>query len=414
MSQLFRREAISHATRRLAGEVVLATPLSVKTLGLLLAFILFGATAFAALASYARKVTVIGILVPDQGMIRATSQAPGTLQTVLVKEGDTVERGQRIAVIDLAIEITGGNTGDVVARGLESEAAAGKARAQAALARLTVELEQSTIRLDKSRIELVQVQKQRELQERRLRIAQDELARGEQIAAKGFLARREVETRRSASLLAEQELAAQRRQVAAIEKDIADIQARLASIPLEMEQARAEARTAAASIQARTVDAEQRRTQFVVAPVAGRVAALPVSMGQTIVSGATIAIVIPQGSRLEAELLAPSRSIGFMRSGQEVQLSLQAFPYQRFGTVPGVIRTVSTTVLAPNEVIIQGLNIQEPVYRIRVTMSREMMMAYGDRIPMQPGMLVSADIVFDRRSLLEWLFDPIYAVRRRA
>jgi membrane fusion protein len=32
---------------------------------------------------------------------------------------------------------------------------------------------------------------------------------------------------------------------------------------------------------------------------------------------------------------------------------------------------------------------------------------------MQPGMLVSADIVFDRRSLIEWLFDPIYAVTRR-
>jgi membrane fusion protein len=103
-----------------------------------------------------------------------------------------------------------------------------------------------------------------------------------------------------------------------------------------------------------------------------------------------------------------------MRPGQEVQISLQAFPYQRFGTVPGAIRTVSTTVLAPNEVPIQGLNIQEPVYRLRVTMSREVVMAYGETIPMQPGMLVSADIVFDRRSLLEWLFDPIYAVRRRA
>jgi hypothetical protein len=28
-------------------------------------------------------------------------------------------------------------------------------------------------------------------------------------------------------------------------------------------------------------------------------------------------------------------------------------------------------------------------------------------------MLLSADIVFDRRNLLQWLFDPLYAVRRR-
>jgi membrane fusion protein len=96
-----------------------------------------------------------------------------------------------------------------------------------------------------------------------------------------------------------------------------------------------------------------------------------------------------------------------------VAVSLQAFPYQRFGTVQGVVRSVSSTVLAPNEVPLQGLNVQEPVFRIRVTLSREVMQAYGETIPMQPGMLVSAQIVFDRRNLLEWLFDPIYAVGRR-
>jgi membrane fusion protein len=125
-------------------------------------------------------------------------------------------------------------------------------------------------------------------------------------------------------------------------------------------------------------------------------------------------VILPSGGKLEAELLAPSRSIGFVQPGQEVALSLQAFPYQRFGTVPGTVRSVSSTVLAPSEVGFQGLGIQEPVFRIRIALSREVMQAYGQDIPMQPGMLVSAEIVFDRRSLLRWLFDPIYAVGRRA
>ncbi len=413
MTELFRREAVHHATRRLSGEVVLASPMSVKTLGLLLAGVLFTAVVFATQASYARKATVTGLLIPDQGMIRATVQAGGMLQTLMVQEGDQVERGQHIAVIDVSATTTGGNVGDVVVRSLESERVAAQARAQASLARLDVEFTQSKIRLEKATFELGQASSQRELQEKRAKLAQEEVARGEQVAAKGFLSRREVEARRSAALLSEQEVAAQRRQVAVIERDIADIQARLASIPHERRQAEAELQTSSASILQRSTDAEQRRAQFIVAPITGRVAALPVSTGQTIASGATVAVVIPKGSYLEAELLAPSRSIGFMKVGQEVQLSLQAFPYQRFGTVPGTIRTVSTTVLAPSEVAIQGLNIQEPVYRIRVTMSREVMSAYGESVPMQPGMLVSAEIVFDRRSLREWLFDPIYAVTRR-
>jgi membrane fusion protein len=413
MLELFRREAVQHATRRLAGEVVLASPLSVRVLGSFLAGVVFVAVVFAATASYARKATVTGLLVPDQGMIRAAVQATGMLETIMVREGDTVERGQRLAVVDIAAVTSGGNVGDVVVRSLESERVAANARAQAALARLAVELEQSRIRLEKAKYEREQINQQRQLQEQRLRLAREELARGEQVAAKGFLSRRDVEQRRSASLLAEQELTTQRRQEASLDRDIADIEARLASIPHEMRQAEAELATTSASIVQRSADAEQRRSQFVVAPISGRIAALPVSTGQTIAAGSTVAIIIPTGSHIEAELLAPSRSIGFIKPGQEVNLALQAFPFQRFGTVAGTIRSVSTTVLAPSEVVIQGLNIQEPVYRIRVTMGREVMRAYGEIIPMQPGMLVSADIVFDRRSLLQWLFDPIYAVARR-
>jgi membrane fusion protein len=239
------------------------------------------------------------------------------------------------------------------------------------------------------------------------------LERGETIAAKGFLSRRELESRRSAALASEQELAGQRRQQASIEGDIADAKARLAAIPLEMEAARSEAQSAAATLEQRTAESEARRLQFVVAPVAGRVAAVPVSIGQPAAAGSTVAVILPEGGRLEAELLAPSRAIGFVKPGQHVALSLQAFPYQRFGTVAGTVRSVSSTVLAPNEVPIQGINVQEPVFRIRVALSRETMQAYGEMIPMQPGMLVSAQIVFDRRNLLEWLFDPIYAVGRR-
>ena len=79
----------------------------------------------------------------------------------------------------------------------------------------------------------------------------------------------------------------------------------------------------------------------------------------------------------------------------------------------GTIRTVSTTVLAPDEVGVQGLDIEEPVYPIRLV-SREVMHAYGEVVRMQPGMLVSAEIIVERRSLIQWLFNPIYAVSRRS
>ncbi len=414
MSELFRREAVAHATRRLDGQVVLATPISVSTLGLLLAVVVFGATVFAALGTYSRKATVLGYLIPDQGMIRAAAPASATLQSVMVKEGDVVAAGDRIAVLSLATETMGGNVGDIISQGLSSETRAGRIKAESRLAQLEVEREQTNIRLSKSEAEQKQIANQVALQEQRLQIARDDYERAVEIAKKGFLARQDLDSRRLAALGAEQELANHNRELASTESTIADIKARLASIPLDIDAARSEASTAEACLDQRRAEAEARRLQFVTAPVSGRVAALPVTTGQAIAAGGTIAVLVPVGGKLEAELLAPSRAIGFVQPGQDVEISLQAFPYQRFGTVKGTVRTVSSTVISPNEVGFQGLRLEEPVFRIRVTLARETIMAYGQAIPMQPGMLASAEIVFDRRSLMAWLFDPIYAVVGRS
>jgi membrane fusion protein len=413
MSDLFRREAVQYASARLNGSVVLASPLSLKTLGLFLAAILFAAVGFAANASYARKATVHGYIVPDHGMIRATTQTAGTLQRVMVRQGDMVKAGDRIAVLTLAAETAAGNVGEAISQSLRTERAAAESKAKARLAQLEVERQQATIRLSKAEAELKQVLAQGELQAQRVRIANYELKRGEEVASKGFLSEREVANRRTAALAMEQELAGMRRMQATVERDIADINARIASIPFEIMSADAEAQAATAGLEQRSTELEAKRLQFITAPIGGRVAALPVATGQPIMPGGTVAVITPEGSRLEAELLAPSRAIGFVQPDQAVALSLQAFPYQRYGTVPGTVRTVSTTVLGPTEVGFPGLDVKEPVFRIRVSLSRESMQAYGQAIPMQSGMLVSADIVFDRRSLLQWLFDPIYAVGLR-
>jgi membrane fusion protein len=414
MSELFRREAISHATRRLSGTVVLATPLTVRLLGLFFGVVVIAAVLFASLATYARKATVTGWLIPDLGLIRATAVAAGSVQAVGVSEGAVVESGARLAEIKIGSDTAAGNVGEITAQQLRAEAQAARERARSRVERLDAETEQSRARQAKLRIELEQIERQTALQEQRLESARQEVARSEDIAARGLLARREFEARRQAALAAEQDLAGQRRQIAAIEREIADINARMAAIIIEKETTDAESRSAEASLEQRIIDAEARRVQLVLAPVAGRVAALPVAAGQPVAMGATVAVIVPQGGQLEAELLAPTRAVGFVRVGQEVSLMLQAFPYQRFGTVKGKVRAMSNTVLGPTEISIPGLNIQEPVFRVRVSLPSDVIHAYGETVPLQPGMLLTADIVFDRRSLIQWLFDPLFAVARRS
>ena len=311
-------------------------------------------------------------LVPDLGLIRATVPSAGFIRALSVKEGDEVKKGERLAEIQVSAVTESGDVGDNILAQLraEADAAAAKARTQ--------------------------------------------IARAVEIAAKGLPPLRERDARRSAALASMQDLQSLRRQIAASESDLSGIEARISAIRIEKEAAAAETWAGRAALQQRLIDAESRRVQVAVSPVAGRVAALPIVVGQTVPAGATLAMIVPKGAVLEGELLAPSRAAGFIRSGQEAHLMLQAYPHERFGVLKGEIKSVSSTILAPSDLSIPGVDIHEPVFRVRIRLSSDEIHAYGERIPLQPGLLLSADVVFDRRSLVKWLFDPLFAVAERS
>lgn len=413
MSDLFRKEAVTHATRRLAGEVVLASSVSSRILAGLLVAVVLGGVAFAATASYARKETVVGWLTPQAGMIRLPARQGGIVSSVHVREGDRVQVGQPVATLALSSALESGDSFSALSRSLDAQGAAAGSRAAAAQAALAAEQRQLTDRRGALNRELAETRRNIELQEQRLALARVEVARAETIAAQGFLPRRELEARRSAELVVQQEASTLLSRALTYEREIGEVDARLAAIPIDIQAARADAAATRAGLDQQATQTEAQGRYVVVATVAGRVAALPVDAGQTVAPGAAVAVLTAGDSALEAELYAPSRAAGFVREGQEVRLLYQAFPHQKFGTGEGVVTSVSRTVLAPAEIAIPGLQVQEPVFRVRVKLARDSVAAYGEVLPLQPGMLLSADVVIDRRSLLEWLLDPLYAAGRR-
>lgn len=413
MSELFRKEAVSHATRRLAGEVFLASSVSSRVLGGLLCIVILSGAIFASTASYARRETVVGWLTPEAGMIRLPARQGGVVSAFHVHEGESVTVGQPIATLTLSSELAAGDSFAALSRSLASQGEAAQARALSAREALEAESRQMTARRAGLTRELAEIRKRSGLQAQRLTLAQTEVSRAETIAAQGFLPRRELEARRSVALTLEQEASELSAQALTYEREIGEVDARLAAIPIDLAAARADAATARATLDQQVTQAETQAAYVVVATVAGQVAALPVNVGQTITPGAAVAVITAGNSPLEAEIYAPSRAAGFIREGQPVRLMYQAFPHQKFGTGEGVVSSVSQTVLAPPEVAIPGLTVQEPVFRVRVRMKRSDVSAYGSKVPLQPGMLLSADVVIDRRSLVEWLLDPIYAAGRR-
>jgi membrane fusion protein len=76
----------------------------------------------------------------------------------------------------------------------------------------------------------------------------------------------------------------------------------------------------------------------------------------------------------------------------------------------GRIIRVSKTILTNNDVF-GPLALKEPAYRITAALDRADINAYGKSIPLQPDMLLRADILLEKRSLISWFLDPLLSVR---
>jgi membrane fusion protein len=163
----------------------------------------------------------------------------------------------------------------------------------------------------------------------------------------------------------------------------------------------------------RKAEIEGRQAYSITAPITGRVAALQVSIGEVADTRVPLMTILPEGGSLEADLYVPSRAVGFVKEGQEVRLLYDAFPYQRFGSYPGTVTMVTKTIIAPQEAA-TPFALDEPAYRVKVHLKEQEVDAFGEPVPLQPGMTLKARIVLERQSLLSWLLEPLRSVRTGA
>ena len=48
-----------------------------------------------------------------------------------------------------------------------------------------------------------------------------------------------------------------------------------------------------------------------------------------------------------------------------------------------------------------------------VALDMQAVTAYGNEEPLKPGMLLDADILGEKRRLIEWVFEPLYSLKGR-
>jgi len=414
MSQgLFRQSAVSHQSNRLDGEVVVMQPVAVSLLLTVLLVVILIAFIFLSQSSFDRRETVMGYLKPELGLSRIRAPRAGLVSQVLVDDGAEVQAGQpllRLSVLEQLVD------GESLATRLLTALAQQQALVSQRQSQLVSLYEQQKHELEARQQSglslLLQLDQQQNLTLQRIELQQQKLQRLLQLEQNGAVSTDTLSNQRELVLSLEQQLAEQKANQQAQRNTLQQLEGQLARLPSEQAQQNA-------TIAAELNQLEQQKSQLqaqgeilIAAPVSGRVTNLMAELGQQINAGASLLTLVPAGAKLTAVLLVPTRAYGFIQTGQSTRLRYDAFPYQRFGSYQGKVIKTARAIVLPDETEMP-IPIQEPVYRVEVQLESQHIRAYDKVMPLQSGMLLSADIVLEKRSLLAWLFEPILSLKGR-
>jgi membrane fusion protein len=369
------------------------------------------------LGEYTRKARVSGYLVPDRGVIRLVAPQSATVIESHVAEGRSVRRGDTLFVLAVGQATLSGDTQATV----QASIAARTASLQGAAQRRSV-LEQTQLasidrQIDEMQRELASMRTEVDLQTQRLALAQQAAAQYESLRNDNFVSSAQVRARAEEVLNVKAQLQGLERQRTGRLREIATLQAQRRELPLQAQAAQGVIDRDLAALAQQAAENEARQRIVVRAPQDGVISGLVAEPGQNVVPTVALASLLPADARLQAHLFAPSSAIGFVRANQPVQLRYQAFPYEKFGHQSGAVVQVSRAPLQASELggmatVAVGAG-GEPLYRITVALDRQSVAAYGQAQALAPGMQLEADVLLDRRRLIEWLFEPVLGIAGR-
>jgi hemolysin D len=392
-----------------------------------------------------------GRLVPQTYVKVVQPAEAGIVREILVKEGDAVQAGQVLLRMDPTESVADNTANDreralqrLELRRIDAEL---KGIALAPLpgddpALLRQELAQQRSHRQAFLDALAQERQARERSLRELAAAQETerkleqtlpsfertAAAYEKLVTQKMMAQLQAEEQRRRATEQAQDLAAQRATVQALQAAVSQSEQRLAQLKSSYESDLATARDIV-SEKLTQLDQQNAKLQYrqanleLKAPQAGTVKELATStVGAVVQPGTVLLSLVPVNEPLRAEVSVQNQDIGFVKAGQPVRLKLATYPFQRYGMLEGVVKTVIADAsaaqgsqgAATNAGASNAAPGQTMSFKAVIELKDQTLVANGDRYPLAAGMQLAAEIVEGKRTVLQYLLSPVQRVASEA
>jgi membrane fusion protein len=410
---LFRKEVYVAQDQDKSGGIMLYQPLPARLIAWGASAICLALVVFLCVGRYTDKASVKGFLEPTNGLVAVWAPHAGLLREVYVVEGQTVRRGDPLFVVATErASLQALDTQAQVLANLQDR----KSNLQQSLhnEKQLMELELQSLAAGQRKLtaERIQVELEIDTAQKKLLSQQKIMLSYRTLQKNHFVSDLEAEQAQHRMLDYEAALQALEKRRINLQEDIDRAEQEVSLRRLRGEKEKQSIQRQIFALEQEITEQHQKQASVVLAPNDGVVASLPVRRDQMVPANQHLLTLVPPDAVLQATLLVPTKAAGFLREQQEVVLRYTAFPYQKFGTVKGAVTAIDKSLTLPGEPSVP-VNLAEPVYRVTVALAQQQVNAYGKRHALRAGMTLDADVQLETRSLLEWIFAPVWSFARK-
>jgi membrane fusion protein len=390
---------------------------------------------------YTKRARVMGVLAPERGVIKVVPPQVGLIVARYVNEGDRVKAGDKLFTLSLdrvtqngsGAALVGGQAGGSINSGSTGSQFASAAILESLKGRksnLAIERnnqttlaaqqrQQLSVSISNGELELSQLRREIATQTTRVKSVEGQVAKLQSLADQKFVSDMALQQKTDELLDQQSRLQGLERALTERSRALTSLRSELGQLTIKNERERSAIDRTVMELDQATINTESQREIIITAPQAGTVSSVQAEPGQ-IATGQPLLAILPEGAQLQAQLFAPSASVGFVTPGQIVRLRYAAYPYQKFGQHQGKVIAVTRVPFGAQELpanlgqtVMAAAQMGEGLYRITVALDAQTILAYGNTQALVAGLQLEADVMQETRSLLEWVFEPLFSIKGR-
>ena len=353
---------------------------------------------------------------PAGGVMTVVAPFDGVVSDISVKEGSSVSTGDHLLTFDSpAKSADGDDMYQALVASRTKDIDNLRTSSLIDITQASMQVEHTKVLIDEISREIGHVDREIDSRREQLRIASTSRDRYEKLAADRVVSAVQIDQQRIYVLDLEVGLESISRQRSALLRQRSALLAELDQAVGSVASIRARSATMLDQAAREKVMQSSGIRKVSVAWQPSVVASVLVSPGANVRHGQAVALLQPKGAKMIGVLLVPSANIGFIGVDDPVAIRLDAYPYQKFGVQSARVTSVSSGALPTEEAIrlMPGLNQADTYYRVDVEFQFRGVKAYGETHDLLRGMMFEADVLGERRTLAEWVLDPIYSIKGR-